>query len=136
MTPQEEGRLFEQEIAQEFGLRNSFASGSFWFDPLDINGRGTRWSAKYTRNKSFPLSQALVDEAVEDTSGPGADGSIPIWVVRLQSPQYDLIVLQKEDFKLLLEQDFSLTIEPRKSEIKRQKLNLPILMREEDESVR
>lgn len=131
LTPQDEGRLFEVEIAQEFGLRNSFASGSFWFDPLDINGKGTRWSCKFTRKKSFPLSQALVDEAVSDTSGPGADGSIPIWAIRLAEEKYDLIILQKADFKLLLEQTFNL-VEPSKSDVRKKKSRIPILMREED----
>jgi hypothetical protein len=131
LTAQNRGRDFEQELAKEFGARGSIASGALWFDKLDGSGIGYRVSSKYTDKASFSISQGLIDEAVKACEGIGADGSMPIWAIRLQSPKYDLIVLRKDDFKALLEEPALIKIDYSKAELKRKRASIPQLLRDD-----
>lgn len=132
MTPQQQGRQFEKEIADEFDLQTTPASGAFWFSKLDLFGYGTRWSCKFTQKRSFRLTQDDIDEAVKACQGPGGDGSIPLWMLRLGSEKYDLVIMRKEDFKLFTEKNINLRApEIGKSVLKRRRSEVPILLREE-----
>ncbi len=99
MTPQNQGRQFEKDLSEEFGLKQTPASGSVWHDKLDLVGDDTRWSLKYTESGAFPLTSSDIYEAEQVCFGPGGDGRTPIWAIRF--PPGDFIVLRKNDFKLM-----------------------------------
>lgn len=135
-SAQDEGREFEKELADELGLSVVPGSGNQWYSQLDLIGRGVRWSLKYTREKSFRLTQEDVREAVVATQGVSGDGSIPLWAVRLGTEEYDLIIMRKNDFLLMQEGELTLIGNdepPKKSEIRRARSRVPILLREEDD---
>jgi hypothetical protein len=95
------GAKFEKDLAKEFGLSKVPGSGNQFNSKLDLHGKGGKWSLKATKNKSIVLNQETIDEAVDACFGPNGDGSIPVWALRMETPEYDLIVLRKEDFKAL-----------------------------------
>ena len=135
MNPQELGRRFEKEIADEFGLQQTPASGALWFSKLDVVGFSSRWSCKFTEKRSFRLSQDEIEEAIRACTGVGGDGTIPVWALRIGNERYDLVMMRKEDFKLLLQKDISPGIqETGKSAQKRRRSEIPILLREDTDS--
>lgn len=104
-------KIFEEEIAKEFNLNLTKASGALWFSKLDSFGTGSRWSCKFTENNSISISKSIIDEAVNVCQGPGGDNKTPIWALRINESRYDLIVMRKEDFKVLLESPESLSVD-------------------------
>lgn len=135
MTPQEEGRQFEREISAELGLQQTPSSGSQWYEKLDLRGIA-RWSLKFTRQSSFRLQQSDIDEAVNATSGIAGDGRIPIWLIRIGSPVYDMVLLRKEDFKAMQNGEIQILDIPkaRNSDLRRARAKIPVLMREENDT--
>lgn len=129
MTPQQEGRLFEERLAEELGLKKTPGSGAFWSDKLDLKGTKMRWSLKYTSKRSFSISQDLIDEAVRVCEGPGGDFSIPLWAIEIESPKYDMVLMRKDDFLALLSEDQKLEIKSKQSKYKNAKT--PTLLRED-----
>lgn len=101
MTPQDQGRQFEKELAEEFGLSQVPSSGSVWHSKLDLTGNNIRWSLKFTTKKVCPLKYEDFEEAIDSCLGVGGDGSTPIWAARIDPLGEDLIVMRKEDFKLM-----------------------------------
>ena len=101
MTPQEQGRQFEKDLAQEFGLKQVPGSGSVWHSKLDLSGSNVRWSLKFTTKKVCPLKYEDFEEGIEACLGVGGDGSTPLWAARIEPLNEDFIVMRKEDFKLL-----------------------------------
>lgn len=134
-SPQNLGRLFEKELAKELGLQIVPGSGNQWHSKLDLKGKLARWSLKYTGAKSFTITQHDVTEAVEATQGISGDGSIPVWAIRLQSPEFDLILLRKNDFLLLQEGEIRIVGDdspPKKSDIRRARSHVPVLLRDDN----
>jgi len=111
MTPYNQGRVFEEELAEEFGLELTPASGSVWYSKLDLKGNRTRWSLKSTIANKFPIRLIDINESLKACFGPGGDGSNPIWAVR--TPVGDFIVLRKEEFKELQRGELKLINEPK-----------------------
>jgi len=133
LSPQEEGRIFETEIAEEFALQENPASGAVWYSKLDLRGYSTRWWLRLTKKRFFRLTQDNIDEAVRACYGPGGDGSLPIWAIRVGEEKYDLIFMRKNDFKLLIEDEIDMRyVVSDKNEKKKRRAALPILMREEE----
>lgn len=133
-TAQTKGRIFEQEIAKEFSLYTTPASGAVWYSKLDAWDLLTRWSCKFTEKESYRLTKKDIDEAIAACQGPGGDGSLPLWAIRLQVEKYDLIIMRKEDFKLLLSGDLEIEKKVSKHEVKRRRSQIPILLREEKDA--
>ena len=128
----EGGLEFEDEMAAELGLNNIVGSGSTWHSKLDLKGILARWSLKFTKNKSFVVDHILIDEAVNACEGPGGDGSVPIWLIRIGNSKYDMIMLRKNDFKMMQETDVELLhVESTKIEQKRKRASVPQLFRDE-----
>lgn len=95
-TPQDKGRQFEKELAEEFGLKRVPGSGAVWHSKLDLLGRRARWSLKSTTTPRFPLTFEDILEALDACYGLGGDGSTPLWAVRTLIG--DFVVIRKEDF--------------------------------------
>lgn len=92
------GTAFEREISKRLGLHLVPGSGNQWHSKLDLKGRFARWSLKFTEKASYKLSQSDWDEAVAATQSLQGDGRIPLMLIRLAKPKYDLVVIHLEDF--------------------------------------
>ncbi len=101
MTPQDQGREFEKDLSQEFGLKQVPGSGSVWHSKLDLSGHDVRWSLKFTTRKICPIRYEDFEEGLEACYGVGGDGSTPIWAARIEPLNEDFIIMRKEDFKLM-----------------------------------
>lgn len=129
-TPQQQGRNFERELSEEFGLELVPGSGSTWHSKLDLVGLGARWSLKYTESGAFPITVNDLTEAETACFGPGGDGKIPIWAARV--PLGDYIIMRKEDFKALQKGTISLIEQDRPQVAARKaRARQPELLRED-----
>ena len=130
----EGGLEFEEEIAKELRLERIVGSGNKWHSKLDLKGILARWSLKFTSKKSFVVTQSLIDEAVDACEGPGGDGSTPVWLIRIGSRKYDMILLRKIDFLQMQTEEVIYTGDTTtKSDLKRAKAAVPQLLRENNE---
>ncbi len=128
----EGGTEYEEEMAEELGLKRIVGSGSTWHSKLDLKGVLARWSLKFTSKKSFVVSQDLIDEAVYACEGPGGDGRTPIWLIRLANKKYDLVIMRKNDFLAMQTEDLIYTgKQDKKSQVKRKLASTPQLFRDE-----
>jgi hypothetical protein len=121
---------FEEDLAEELGVQRVPGSGSQWHSKLDIKGKGTLWSLKCTGKEGFRIDKKMLLEAILATGGVGGTGDIPVWAVRLLGIE-DFIIMRKDDFKTLVS-DGSFTIEPSKSQERRNRSRVPQLLRESD----
>lgn len=136
LSPQEKGREFERELADEFGLSVTPGSGNQWFAKLDLKGLRARWSLKYTEGNSFPLRRADFEEALSATTGLSGDGSISLFAVRMDGLPDDLVMMWKNDFRKLQNGELNLIDTESKAygnaAARREKARVPVLMREDN----
>lgn len=137
MTPQNEGREFEKELAQEFGLEQVPGSGSVWHSKLDMRGNRARWSLKTTGLVAFPLTLTDIKEAFEACYGPGGDGSTPLWAVRMTQAGEDFVVMRKEDFIAFHVDDLKFINKEKRPKVaeRKAKAKVPGLLRDSEEDV-
>ena len=133
-TPQQLGRDFEKELATEFGLKQVPGSGAVWHSKLDIHGNDARWSLKSTDLVSFPITLTDIREAFEACYGPGGDGSIPLFAVRMQQIDEDFVVMRKEDFIAFHADDLKLINSDERPQVaaRKKRARTPELLREEE----
>ncbi len=134
LTSQAKGRLLEDEWAKETEGSKQVNSGSVWFSKLDTTDKKFLWSVKYTDKKSFSVKQDDIKEVVDAVEGPGGVGldKMPAMMVRIGSPDYDIVILRKEDFLRLATKDVEY-LEPSKQNIKRARSRVPQLLRGEED---
>lgn len=123
----------EDDLAEKIGLDKTPGSGALPWRKLDLDGRGTKWSLKFTEKESFRVSHDMIREAEEHTFGLGGGGEIPMWAVRLQNDQHDFVIMQLDDFLTLFREGVKLA-KGKKSEERRRLASVPILLRDDDES--
>jgi hypothetical protein len=87
------GITFEKEMAKTLGLDRVPGSGNQWHSKLDLKGRLTRWSLKFTSKDRYTITQADIDEARAATTSLSGDGRVPLWLLRLATSEYDLVVI-------------------------------------------
>lgn len=127
-TPQELGREFERFWAKLFGGSVTPASGARWYSKLDVKTRGMLWSLKFTSFRSFPLTQEVLSEAFEAATGIGSEGVIPALGIRVGSEAFDVVVLRRDDFLAMVREGVSF-VEPTRSDVKKARSKVPILLR-------
>lgn len=133
MPPPNSGVKFERDVASRLHLDLVPGSGNQWHSKLDVKGRLTRWSLKFTKKDRYSLKQSDIDEMVTATQGISGDGRIPLMLIRLAEPKYDLVVICLEDFLALQETDVDIVDIPNKKSNKRKALaNIPALFRKQD----
>ena len=121
--------VFEHDLADDLGLRRVPGSGNQWSHKLDVSGRGTRWSLKYTEKDGYRLSAHDINEALSATA---SSGEVPIWAVRLENAEDDFIIMRKSDWvSFLIERTFS--IPQTKAQERRSRSRVPQLLREEND---
>lgn len=129
-TPQQDGINFEKELAKEFGLQRTPASGSVWYSKLDMRGNNARWSLKSTERDRFPLTLLDIEEALDACYGTGGDGATPLWAIR--NPLGDFIVMRKEDWIAMNVDDIKLINEDRPQvAARKERARRPQLLRED-----
>jgi len=133
-SPQEKGRDFEREMADEYGLQQVPGSGNQWHSKLDVAGSKVRWSLKFTEGDSFKLSKEFIREAVDATQGLSGSGELPLWGIRLGDSEYDLVVIRRRDFNTFVKGEIKFTSEKRKGTAIRTRMSdVPSLLRDEDD---
>lgn len=121
---------FENDLAKELQMERVPGSGATWHSKLDVAGKGTRWSLKYTEKDSITISKTkVIEEALAATGGLGGTDEIPLWAFRIQDT--DLVMMRKEDFYRMVEEEVKL-IKPTKAQERRARSRVPVLMREEE----
>lgn len=129
-TPQQQGRDFEKDLAEEFGIKQVPGSGSVWHSKLDLRGHEARWSLKFTSKDNFPITFADILEGIRSCYGVGGDGTTPIWAARI--PIGDFIIMRKEDFIAFQEDNVKL-INKEKPQVaeRKAKARTPELLRDD-----
>ena len=131
MSEQQQGREWEKEIADEFGLTLVPGSGAPWHSKLDITGQGARWSLKWTSKDSYRVTKEDLEEAIDATRGMGGTGEIPFWAFHIAGQ--DFVMMRKDDFKSYQQGDLVVIPEKRtKTAIRARLSDIPILLREEE----
>lgn len=129
MTAQQRGRQFEVNLASELGLETTPASGAVWYSKLDVKGKKTRWSLKHTDANTFSINIGLISEAVKATQGIEGDGAIPMWAISIGGIDETLVMMRVGDFKLIQEGENLIDVLPSRSDERRKRASLPILLR-------
>jgi hypothetical protein len=134
VTVQQQGREWEQEFANEFGLTLVPGSGSpWWSGKLDVSGAGARWSLKWTSKDSYRFTAHDLNEALEATGSLSGTSEIPLWALNIQGRE--LVIMRKEDFKQMQVGELNVLPEKRTKTAERTRLSeIPILLREQDEN--
>lgn len=132
MTEQQQGREWEEEIKDEFGLSLVPGSGSPWYSgKLDVTGEGARWSLKWTSKESYRFTIKDIEEALEATRSLSGTSEIPLWALNIKG--HELVVMRKEDFKQIQAGELNVLPEKKtKTAIRTQLADTPILLREDD----
>lgn len=133
MPDTQHGFDFEEYLATLFGMERVPGSGNQFHAKLDVTDSGmlSRWSLKSTKHKSYPISQAEIDEAVFACEGPGGKGEIPVWALRVGDDDHILICFRPHDIKRIMEEEIKLVRED-KTDAKLRRASLPELLRDDD----
>ena len=105
LTPQEEGRAYEERFAESIGAVPVKGSGAF-FSKLDVRGVSVLWSCKWAgRHKSFRVTEDHIQEAVSAIYGPGGIGGDSIPAMAIQTENEELAVIRMSDLIAMLTGD-------------------------------
>lgn len=121
---------FEHDLAKELGLQRVAGSGNQWHSKLDIRGKDTRWSLKYTEEKGVNLTRATLAEAILACGGIGGTGETPVWAVRLEGMD-DFVMMRLSDWKAFFLENSAFRIESSRTQDRRARAKTPQLMRED-----
>lgn len=114
VTPQQEGRDYEVELAARYGGEVQPGSGSTPRFKLDLKLGSLLISAKHTRHESYRLTAAELREALAGAAGPGGRGEIMMMAIEMQGFPDDVFVMRGSDLHALLEGEVDVTIAPSK----------------------
>lgn len=130
-TPQDRGRAFESEVADDFGLERVPGSGNRLFK-LDLTAGELRLSLKHTDSASVRVDERMLQELEDATSGPGGAGAhqTGALVVRIGALDRVVAVIDWQDLVALLKSDAVGSIDSTKDEQRRAAVELPTLLRE------
>lgn len=126
------GAQFERDLSEEFGLNRVPGSGNKPGSKLDLVGCGFRWSLKSTANNSASIKSSDIAEAIEACFGLSGTGETPVWAYRIDG--HDLVLMRKEDFKLLARGEVKIINEEKGKEKVNERRRLaatPSLLRDE-----
>lgn len=130
MAKKNKGLEFEHLFAKSVLSKPNPGSGNKWYARMDIVDSLITWSCKFTSKKSFSLKQSDIDEVVGVATGPGSNDSIPALAIRIGTSDYDVVVLRKDDF-LRIVQEETKYVQATKTEAKRKRTKIPRLLQEE-----
>ena len=128
------GTEFEKELAEEFAIQRVPGSGNQWHSKLDLSGFSARWSLKSTEKNSISIKRETIDEAIRACFGSSGAMEIPVWAFRIGDREHDMVMLRKEDFKMLQAGEIKIIGEDIPAQIgqKRARAKTPFLLREDE----
>lgn len=131
LTPQQEGRAWEEEFSELVGGKVVQGSGNQWHSKLDVRGKSILWSCKWTGDDGKRITPALLQEAIDAVDAPGGVGlgSMPGLAIRMR--EFSVIVLRVDDFVELMTQPPA--IASVKADNKRATARVPQLFREQND---
>jgi hypothetical protein len=112
LTPQQEGRDYESELAERYGSKAQPGSGASPRFKLDWKLGGLLFSVKRTTHESYRLTAAELREALAGAAGPGGRGETPAMVIHMEGFPDDVFVLRGSDLRAILEGEVEVTISP------------------------
>lgn len=129
----EAGFEFERDWERLTLARRLPGSGNQWHSPMDHHQAGTIvWSLKCTTGRSISVSDELLDEVIDAARGMGGRGAgvLAGLALRIGGPEYDCVVLPREDFFTITREKPAL-VRASKAEARREGANIPIIFRED-----
>jgi hypothetical protein len=120
VTPQQQGRDYEAELANRYGGKAQPGSGATPRFKLDLKLGSLLFSAKHTEHESYRLKAEDLREALAGSQGPGGRGEIPAMAIRMQGFPDDVFVMRGSDLRALLEEEVTASISPSKRSAKLQ----------------
>lgn len=105
ITPQQQGRDYELELAERLGGRPQPNSGAGPRWKLDLKLGSLLFSAKHTVHESYGLKASDLREALAGAQGPGGRGETPAMAIRMAGFPDDVVVMRGSDLLALLEGD-------------------------------
>lgn len=114
LTPQQQGRDYEAELAARLGGKAQPASGATPRFKLDLKVASLLFSAKHTEHESYRLTAKDLNEMVAGAQGPGGRGEIPAMAIRMQGFSDDVFVLRGSDLRAILESETDVAFTPSK----------------------
>lgn len=121
------GTQFEEDLAEELGLRRVPGSGNQWHSKMDVHGRDMRWSLKATDKEGYRVNREFFEENLRATTGLGGTGETPMWALRF--PFGDFVIMRKDDF-IATGGEFSVPAST-SGQDRRNRASVPQLLREE-----
>lgn len=103
VTPQQQGRDYEAELATRYGGKPQPASGAGPRFKLDWKLGGLLASVKKTTHRSYRLTADELAEMRAGAQGPGGRGEVPCMVIGMEGVGDDVFVLLGSDLRALLE---------------------------------
>jgi hypothetical protein len=103
VTPQQEGRDYEAELAARLGGKAQPNSGAGPRWKLDLKLGSLLFSVKHTLHESYRLKAEDLREALAGAQGPGGRGEIPAMAIKMQGFPDDIFVLRGSDLTAILE---------------------------------
>ena len=132
-TPQQKGRDYEDFWAKKRGARKQPASGALPFWKLDVKNTKFLFSLKNTEKNSFSLKKEEVQEMINAVYGLGGIGGTHIPVLSININGTEVSVLLTDDLIELTEKS-EVVFDKTKDKQKREKANLPSLLRNQEEN--
>lgn len=114
VTPQQEGRDYEAELAERYGGKAQPGSGAGPRFKLDLKLGSLLFSAKHTSHESYRLTAADLREALAGAAGPSGRGEIPAMAIKMEGFPDDVFVLRGRDLAMILAGEIDVTIAPSK----------------------
>lgn len=114
VTPQQEGRDYENSLAARYGGKAQPGSGAGDRFKLDWKLGSLLVSAKKTSNESYRLTAKDLREALAGAQGPGGRGEIPAMAIEMEGFPDDVFVLRGQDLRAIFEGEVELSVEPSK----------------------
>jgi hypothetical protein len=130
-TPQKAGGRFEKLWASVLGVKPQKGSGNSWFAKLDVADGSITWSLKFTTKPSFTITKELLREAEQAIYTNGSN-SLPGLAIAFDDGDEVVVVLKASDFVRILSTGAAKYIVPSKGEAKRQRSQIPALLRDND----
>lgn len=128
-----EWEQFEHDLAETLGLQRVPGSGNQWHSKLDVRGKDTLWSLKYTeRDTGLRLDKKTLVEAIVATGGIGGTGGIPIWANRIEGLD-DFVTMRLSDWISFILSESPFKIPASKSEERKKRASVPQLLREPED---
>lgn len=132
LSPREEGLRWEQIWSESVDGDVTPGSGNQWHSKLDVRGKKITWSNKWTAQSTFTVNDALIEEFVAATSGPGSSGSDRMGALAVRMAHNDFIIMRAGDFLDLMREEP--IIPSVKADQRRATARVPQLFRESGEN--